>query len=390
MISTPWHPLGHLRASAWLRWSYWWYYAAIGCLLPYIALYYQHLGFSGFQIGVLTTTIPLGTAFCAPLWGTLADTFAAHRIVLRSALLLAVGMAILLTQLSQFVTLLLVMTLLAITVAAIPSLLDGYAMTISEHEGQSYGHLRVWGSAGFVVTAWLVGWWMDNSISNLFLVAYTVALLLSGVATFGLPQLQPRRGEPMWQGVTAIMQDRPVLLLLFNVYLSSSSASILLSFLGIYIVEIGGNVQLVGGATAIGAISELPVFVLGTRLLNRLNSRRVLMFAMIVYVVRYTLYGIPLAPIWIAWVQWLHGLSYAAFLMASVTLIHELVGPARAATAQGLLTSMSLGFGAITGTLVGGLLLDYIGAVGIFRVAGAGMLVACVSYRCSMRVIRPT
>jgi hypothetical protein len=28
--------------------------------------------------------------------------------------------------------------------------------------------------------------------------------------------------------------------------------------------------------------------------------------------------------------------------------------------------------------------------VGIFRVAGAGMLVACVSYRCSMRVIRPT
>ncbi len=62
MISRPWHPLRHLRASAWLRWSYWWYYAALGCLLPYIALYYQHLGFSGFQIGVLTTTIPLGTA----------------------------------------------------------------------------------------------------------------------------------------------------------------------------------------------------------------------------------------------------------------------------------------------------------------------------------------
>ncbi len=70
--------------------------------------------------------------------------------------------------------------------------------------------------------------------------------------------------------------------------------------------------------------------------------------------------------------------------------VRTLQGPARAATAQGLLTSMSLGFGAITGTLVGGLLLDHIGAVGIFRVAGAGMLVACVSYRCSMRVIRPT
>jgi PPP family 3-phenylpropionic acid transporter len=82
-------------------------------------------------------------------------------------------------------------------------------------------------------------------------------------------------------------------------------------------------------------------------------------------------------------------MSYGAFLLASVTLIHELVGPARAATAQGLLTSMSLGFGAITGTLVGGMLLDHIGAVGIFRVAGAGMLVACVTYLFSMRGMRP-
>jgi PPP family 3-phenylpropionic acid transporter len=64
--------------------------------------------------------------------------------------------------------------------------------------------------------------------------------------------------------------------------------------------------------------------------------------------------------------------------MASVTLIHQLAGRSRAATAQGVLASISGGFGAITGSLTGGILLDRVGAVGVLRVATAGMAVAFV------------
>lgn len=381
--------LQHLSESVWLRWGYWWYYAAIGSLMPFVSLYYRNLGLSGFQVGLLAATLPIGTAFFAPLWGSLADTFAAHRWVLRGVLLFASIIALLLAQASQFAVLLLLMMAIAIAVAAVPALLDGYALTISRRVGQPYGQLRVWGSVGFIATSSLIGWWMGANISNFFLFAYSGALLLGCVATFGLPTLERRQGESMWQGVSAIVRNRAVLLLLINVYIATSSASVMFGFLGIYIAEVGGSAQLVGMASAVGAISELPIFVLGARLLARLDSRRVLLFAMIVYVVRFTLHGIPLPPIGVVWVQLLHGLSYGAFLMASVTLIHELAGEARAATTQGLLTSMSLGFGSITGTLVGGALLDRIGAVGVFRVAGVGMLVACITFVLCMRAIVP-
>jgi PPP family 3-phenylpropionic acid transporter len=176
-----------------------------------------------------------------------------------------------------------------------------------------------------------------------------------------------------------------VLPLLLTTYLVSSNAGILFNFLGIYLSERGGSAQVVGAASGAAAISELPVLLFGSKLVDRFGSRRVLLFAIIIYLVRLTLLSLPITPHAALVVQLLHGLSFGAFLIGSVTLVHELVGRERAATAQGLLASMSFGFGSITGSLVGGALLEQIGTVGIFRVAAAGMLAALVIYLLTLR-----
>lgn len=43
-------------------------FAATACVSPFIVLYYQGLGFTGMQIGLLTDVTPLITLFGAPLW----------------------------------------------------------------------------------------------------------------------------------------------------------------------------------------------------------------------------------------------------------------------------------------------------------------------------------
>ena len=368
------------RASLWLQASYWSYFAAVGCLVPYIALYYRHLGLTGPQIGVLSAVLPLGIALLAPLWGTVTDTFAAHRFVLRAALLLAALSALAVTRMTQFGPILIFMLLMAVAVSAVPTLLDAYAMTISDREGRSFGQLRVWGSIGFIVAVWFVGWYMGGSISNFFLIAYAAALLLGCAASFGLPPLGSRSTHSMWQGVSVVIRNRPVVLLLLTAYLVTTNASISTNFMGIYLTELGGSTRIVGTASALAAISELPMLIFGTRLIDRFSSRQVLLLAIGAYCVRYVCYSIPPSPGWALAVQLLHGLSFGAYLMASVTLVHQLAGQERAATAQGLLSSTSLGFGAITGALVGGALLDQIGAVGVFRVATGGMILATIVY----------
>lgn len=378
-----------IAASAWLSGGYFWYFGAIGCLAPYISVYYRHLQFNGFQIGVLSAILPLGIAFIAPLCGTLADTFSAHRLLLRGALVLAALTALMISQVTSFITLVPLMILLAVSLAAVPAMLDGFAMLISAQEGIAFGRLRVWGSVGYILSVWLVAWQMGQKVSNFFLLAYAAALLLACASTLGLPRVPAlaQAKQPMWQGISAMVRNPAVALVLLTVYLVTSNANIMSNYLSIYITELGGTAQMIGTASAVAAISELPVMIFGHGLLSRFSSRKILALAVAVYFVRFLLYSIPLSGLWILSAQVLHGLSFGLYLMASVTLVHELAGRDRAATAQGLLSSTSFGFGAITGALVGGALLDQLGAVGIFRVAAGGMIVALAVGLFTVRVV---
>ena len=119
-----------LPPHIWMGASYWWYFAALGCFLPYIALHYQRLGFSGIEIGVLTTIGPLAVALCAPLWGALADTFGLHGALLRGSLACAGLLALLLIQSASFWPILLISLAFGASTASIPSLLDSHSVKI--------------------------------------------------------------------------------------------------------------------------------------------------------------------------------------------------------------------------------------------------------------------
>jgi predicted MFS family arabinose efflux permease len=129
-------------------------------------------------------------------------------------------------------------------------------------------------------------------------------------------------------------------------------------------------------AFAAAALSELPVFFFGTRIMARLGASRMVTIALMFYIIRFSLLTLAPTAEWIVLAQLFHGVSFAMFLIASVNLAHRLAGVENAATAQALLGSMSFGFGNITGALVGGALLDvigtrwlYTGVIGILMIA---------------------
>ena len=69
--------------SAWLISAYYFfYYGAIGCIIPYIPLYYQHIGLGGEQIGLLSGLGPIVLLAAGPLWGSIGDRFNLHRRLL--------------------------------------------------------------------------------------------------------------------------------------------------------------------------------------------------------------------------------------------------------------------------------------------------------------------
>ena len=67
-----------LRASA----VYMLYFAALGSFLPYLNLYYESVGMTKPEIGILIVTLTLTTMLASPLWSALADSLRLHRFML--------------------------------------------------------------------------------------------------------------------------------------------------------------------------------------------------------------------------------------------------------------------------------------------------------------------
>ena len=62
-------------------------FAAGASVLPFMVLYYQELGFTGTQIGIITGITPLITFFIAPFWSGVADATGRHRVIMSVAIL---------------------------------------------------------------------------------------------------------------------------------------------------------------------------------------------------------------------------------------------------------------------------------------------------------------
>lgn len=360
--------------SATITSGYFWFYAGVGAFTPYAALYYQDLGFSGLELGALTALPALGTALTGPFWGMAADTLGAHRAIMRTVLVIAAIMPLVLAQITAYAPFLLALGVLAFALVPVPSLWDSYAVSSVERGGRSYGSLRIFGSLGFTVVVLIMGAVMASGMSNRFLYAYALCNLLALASTFLLPKLGERRPRRFMDGLGEIRARKSFLLLLVVAYMMASGVAILNMYLGIHIKSLGSGTDVVGTAFAVSAMSELPVIGFGTLIMSRIGARRMIIIALSAYLIRFSIMTVAPDAAWVIAAQLLHGLSFAMFLVASVNLAHRLVGGELAATAQALLGTMSFGFGNITGSLVGGALLDVIGTRALY--AGVVVLMA--------------
>jgi MFS transporter, PPP family, 3-phenylpropionic acid transporter len=221
---------------------------------------------------------------------------------------------------------------------------------------------------------------MSGGMSNRFIFAYAGAHLLTSASTLMLPKLAERKPRRLFDGLGEIRKRKPFLLLLLVAYLIASGVAMVNTFLGIHIRGLGGGTDIVGIAFAVAAVSELPIIGFGSWILKRLGPQRMIVIALVAYIVRFVLLASAPSAEWVIVAQLFHGVSFGTFLVASINLAHRAVGQENAATAQALLGAMSFGFGSITGAMVGGVLLDAVGTTRMYTGIVGLMVVALVVY----------
>ncbi|GAB4822224.1 hypothetical protein N2152v2_009270 [Parachlorella kessleri] len=125
-------------------------------ILPFINVYFDQLGFTGAQIGLLSSLRPLIAAPCGSLIAALADRWQAHRFMLVGTFVASVVFQSSMALTGAF-PLILVLTVLASVVLTPSSIIaDASVMAASDHPGD-YGRARTWASLTWTILSPIAG-----------------------------------------------------------------------------------------------------------------------------------------------------------------------------------------------------------------------------------------
>ncbi|GAB4572910.1 MAG: MFS transporter [Anaerolineae bacterium] len=355
------------------------FFAAGGAAFPYYTLFYQHMGMTNPQIGVLAALPTITTVLAAPLWAGVADRFGLHRILLPGLLAGTLLPALLLPTAGSFWALgVLILVFNFFMSPTVPLAENTIITSLGEHR-ERYGTLRLWGAVGFGISAWGVGFIIERLGMTAIWGVYIVLMLPAIVAAARLhaPQFSVQ-GAAYLTALRQLAANRQWLRFLAAVFLVGAGYAMYDNFYAIHLQGLGAPTTLLGLIFMVSTLSELPVFFFASRLIRRIGLQGVIVMAFSAFVLRGLAWGLVTDPTWGLAVQLLHGLSFSALWTAGVLYVNAIAPEGLGASAQALFSTVFWGLSRAAGSLLGGQLYETLGSGMFFIAAGvalAGLLV---------------
>jgi len=367
-------------------------FAAYGCLPPFLPVYFQSLGFSKTQIGLLGSLQPF-LSFIGGSAGTfVADKTRRHKLIMLLCIFVAMLLRCSIFFVSSFLQAAFLVLSAEIIGSPVFSLVDNGILGLLGNQRNLYGRLRLWGAVGYGLAAVLVGLAVSKTTMAAAFIAHGAGLLIvTGVGLrfpkspkalleekFHQQRLKSRREEALLIRVCVLFRSFEVVAFFITVFLMGQFMGTILNTLFLYLKELGASEFLMGLSITFTCVAEVPFFFFYDRMLKYLKVRGFLYLAFLCYIIRFVYYSLLTDPWVVLPAELLHGLTYAGLWATCVLHANELAPSGMEATLQGLTTGAHWGLGVGAGSLFSGLMYDHLGAIMTFRinagVAATGLL----------------
>lgn len=372
------HSIPYWRLSGF----YFFYFAFVGAMAPYWALYLRSLEFNAFQIGILMVPLHVMRMFAPNIWGHIADRTGKRVAIVQFAAITSLVCFLGFFAGTGFWWMLLVMCFISFFWSASLPLVEATTLSHLKDHSDRYGLIRLWGSIGFILVVIGLGMLLDHVPVRGLL--WVILGLLVGIVLFArfIPEaeLASLETEPH-VSLRDVMLKPPVLALLAAAMFMAAAHGPYYTFFTIHMVDAGYSNSAAGWMWALGVICEVGVFLIMPRLLQRVRAETVLLATLISAVLRFLLIG------W--WVdrlavllfsQVLHAFTFAAYHAAAIGLVHRHFKGRNQARGQALYNSLAFGVGGTIGTLYSGAAWDALGGAITYSVAAIFALVAALVF----------
>jgi MFS family permease len=188
-------------------------YAIWGAWSPVLSDYLlNELGFSGTQVGIIYSLLPLATIVAPFIGGQIADRYFASQKVIAILQLIGGGLLLFISKVSDYNTMMWLMLFYCLLYAPTLALTNSVAFINLKNSEKEFGIVRVWGTIGWIVSGLALMGWRHFAQAEEALVLRGDTFLLAGVFSiimgfqaFGLPRTPPKKEETKpWAFLEAI------------------------------------------------------------------------------------------------------------------------------------------------------------------------------------------
>jgi len=358
---------------------YFFYFAALGVLVPFWSLYLKSLNFDASQIGELIAII-MATKIIAPyIWGWIADHTGYDLFIVRIASILSFLLfTLIFINQSYWWIAFVMMTFSFFWNAALPQF-EVITMNHLRERVNDYSKIRVWGSLGFVAAVIVMGWLLETYDESIVPLAL---FFIYGIIMF-TAFMVPASGKihhPEQQGSILSVLRNPVVLALITVcFLLQFSHGSYYTFYSIYLQDHGYQSTYIGALWALGVIAEVILFLYVHVLIPKYGYRVLLLLTLILTALRWVLiaFFVEQTSI-IIFAQLLHAASFGLFHAISISLFHHYFIGKHQGRGQALYASVSFGAGGALGSLFSGFSWEYLGSTVSFLISAIAVLLAII------------
>lgn len=369
------------------------YFTLFGVFVPYIARFLTENGLSEQQASVIVAIVNGVNLFAPFLFSYLADRSGRRMGFIRAGYV-AIGFFYLLSLFgSGFWFYLTVFGLFGVFLSAVLPQMESVTLAVLGSEKARYGQVRLWGSLGFVVIVWVVGFLLDRfSVAILPMLGVGLSAIMFAT-TFLVPerpkQSKQKKTEEKLPPKTVAEDDAPipwgqVVVLLTVVLFWQFSMAPYNTFFDLYLRGAGFSATTNGFLISFGALCEVAVFIVIAGFFKKFSEQQLMVFALLLTTFRWLLLYFFADLFWVVLLsQSLHAATFGVVHSVAVHRIGRLFPERRASFGQGLYVALGMGLGLLVGNLVAGVLWNGSGLV-FLQAAGwtfLAMLITLFGFR---------
>ena len=336
------------------------YFLAYSLFSTLISVYMLDKGYKAAEVSFVVAASYLASMLVQPLIGYLNDRFGSRPVTLISFVFVIVA-GIGFMYADSLWSLTLTYSLALMLINGVNPGMD----LLAAKSPYKYGQIRIWGTIGYALGSQLSGWLYEKVSPVSIFPVFVAMMLISIIGTLAVSGQPPQQKEKRQAGMKELWSNRTFLVFLLVIGILSGVTNTGHTYIPAMLHHAGLSVDLATTVVSIAVICESPLIFFSYLFMDKIDSKKLMIFPMILVLAQFFVFSIPGAlPYKILLTLIAKHAANMILIMVAFKVVASLVSPSVLMTALALLQTVKNLFSILLQQFSGNMI-DWVGYEGM-------------------------